>query len=231
MQFFSPSATIKRFPVKIKINAKTTRSICYLIRHKIFLIVIKYGYVGLFGSLVLGIVGVPLPDEVLMTFAGYLVSKGELSFIPTVAVTLAGSFVGMTISFWIGRKFGYPLVEKYGAKIRLTKEKLEQSERWFRRFGKFAVSIGYFIPGVRHLTAYFAGISKWPYSLFATYALPGAMVWTLTFISLGAYVGEHWRWVGKAIHRYLLLGFPLILIMLAAAYGIKRYRFSKSKVK
>ncbi|MCZ8515081.1 DedA family protein [Paenibacillus filicis] len=184
---------------------------------KLLYMIAHFGYIGIFGALVLGIIGLPVPDETLMTFAGFLISKGKLHYLPAVLVSAVGSFAGMSVSYFIGHTFGYPLLEKYGSKIHITKEKLDHVQHWFERFGKFAVTIGYFIPGVRHLSAYFAGISKWPYRTFFLYAAPGAMIWTVTFITLGTYIGEHWLVVTETIHKYLLF---VIVILIVAAIGI-----------
>lgn len=168
-------------------------------------LVAHYGYVGIFAVLILGIVGVPVPDEFLLTFAGYLVTKGELTYIWTLLTAFLGSVTGMSISFWIGHRLGYPFLHKYGRKIHITPERLQKVEAWFHRFGKFTIIIGYFIPGVRHFTAYFAGISKWSYRTFLSFAIPGGFLWVATFITLGRYMGEHWRRFSEILHRNLLI--------------------------
>lgn len=193
-----------------------------MLQHQLLSFIAHFGYIGIFGLLVLGIIGLPVPDEVLMTFAGYLISQGKLHYLTTVIVSVVGSFTGMSISYLIGHKFGYPLLEKYGSKIHMTKENLGHAQQWFKRFGKFAVMIGYFIPVIRHLTAYFAGISKWSYRTFFVYAAPGAMLWAVTFITLGTYLGEHWLEVTETIHRYLLIAVVLIVGMALIIWYIKR---------
>ncbi|KIL41424.1 hypothetical protein SD70_07205 [Gordoniibacillus kamchatkensis] len=200
-----------------------------MLQHKLVAFIAHYGYVGIFGALTLGIVGLPVPDEVLMTFAGYLISKGRLHYIPTVSVAVVGSFTGMSLSFLIGRKLGYPVLVKYGKYVHITEEKLNGTHRWFERFGKFAVTIGYFIPGVRHITAYLAGIGKWPFRHFLVYALPGAMLWAVTFITLGTYLGEHWRKVTETIHRYLLVVLLIVVVAGLVAWYVKK-RWKKSAI-
>jgi membrane protein DedA with SNARE-associated domain len=202
-----------------------------MFQHKLLWFIAHYGYIGIFGALVLGIIGLPVPDEIFMSFSGYLISKGKLHYFPTVIVSVLGSFTGMSVSYFIGHKFGYPLLEKYGRKIHITKEKLDSTQHWFKRFGKFALTIGYFIPGVRHLTAYSAGISKWSYRSFSLYAAPGAMLWAVTFITLGTYLGEHWRVVTETIHRYLLVGLVIIIVAAVAVWYIKKARDKKMMAK
>ncbi|MNX85784.1 SNARE associated Golgi protein [compost metagenome] len=98
-----------------------------MLQDKIFYLIAHYGYIGIFGALVLGIIGLPVPDEVLMTYSGYLISQGRLSYILTLLIAMVGSFAGMSVSYFVGRKFGYPLLEKHGRKIRITKEKLDHT--------------------------------------------------------------------------------------------------------
>ncbi|WJH37179.1 DedA family protein [Paenibacillus sp. CC-CFT747] len=96
------------------------------------------------------------------------------------------------------------LLEKYGARIGLTEEKLRRTEKWFTRFGRYAVTLSYFIPGVRHLSAYSAGISGWPYRTFLAYAAPGGLVWAFVFVTLGRMAGRSWLTFSHTMHHYLL---------------------------
>lgn len=195
-----------------------------MIQHKLLALIGHYGYIGIFGALALGIIGLPVPDEVLMTFAGFLISHDRLHYVPAVAVAAAGSFTGMSVSYFVGYRLGYPVIAKYGEKIHITRDRLDRTQRWFDRFGKFALTVGYFIPGVRHLTAYSAGIGKWPYRSFALYAAPGSLLWAATFITLGRYLGSRWRFVAEALHRYLLLGAVGAIVIVLAVWLVRRER-------
>jgi membrane protein DedA with SNARE-associated domain len=162
-----------------------------------------YGYAAIFSLLVLGIVGLPVPDEWLLTFAGYLVYKNNLHLWPTFASALLGSMCGITISYGLGRSLGLFLIHHYGRLFRITPEDLNRVHVWFERFGTWTLLIGYFIPGVRHLTAVIAGTSKERYHLFAIYAYSGAFLWVTTFISLGYYFGDEWSQVLKQVQEHL----------------------------
>ena len=96
----------------------------------------QYGQIAVFCLLVLGIVGLPVPDETLLTFSGYLVYKGHFHYLPTVLVAFAGSVCGITISYLIGRTGGIYLVHKYGRYVHLTSERLDSVHRWFERMGR-----------------------------------------------------------------------------------------------
>jgi len=165
----------------------------------------RYGYFGIFGLLVLGIVGLPIPDETLLTFAGYLVFRGRLQFVPTLASALLGSMCGITLSYTLGRLTGYFLIEKYGARLHIKMDHVHRVHDWFRRFGRFTLTFGYFVPGVRHLTAYVAGASELELPVFAVFAYAGALMWSSSFILLGYLLGDQWQRVSGEVQRYILL--------------------------
>jgi membrane protein DedA with SNARE-associated domain len=177
----------------------------------------QYGYLAIFSLLVLGIVGLPVPDETLLTFTGYLVFRGHLSLPLAFFSAFAGSACGITLSYTLGRIFGIILIHRYGRYLRITEEHVEKAHAWFRRAGHWSLTIGYFIPGVRHFTAYAAGMSELEYPTFALFAYAGAAIWAGTFIGLGYLLGERWKAVQANIDQYLV-GCAIAMVVLAAAY-------------
>jgi len=184
----------------------------------------QYGYVAIFSLLVLGIVGLPVPDETLLTFTGYLVFTHHLSPLAAFLSAFAGSSSGITISYILGRTFGIKLIHRYGKYLRITEEHIGKAHAWFARVGHWGLTFGYFIPGVRHLTAYAAGMSDVEPRQFAIFAYGGAVLWTASFISLGYLLGERWHSVQKNVERYLL-GAAVALLILAIAYFVWRKWF------
>ena len=183
-----------------------------------------YGYLAIFSLLVLGIVGLPVPDETLLTFTGYLVFKGNLSFPLAWGSALAGSLCGITISYVLGRWFGIRLIHRYGKYLRITEHHVHKAHAWFERVGHWGLTFGYFVPGVRHFTAYAAGMSELEPPQFVLYAYSGGILWVGTFLSLGYFLGERWETVEKNIHEYLLWTTVACAIGLAA-YLVWRKRF------
>jgi membrane protein DedA with SNARE-associated domain len=166
-------------------------------RDTLFQWVTAHGYVGLFSLLVLGIVGLPVPDEWLLTLCGYFVFRQTFRFVPTVTAAFLGSSVGITISYVLGRSLGTFLLLKYGRFLRITQHEIDMVHSWFQRIGRWTLTIGYFIPGVRHLTAYVAGATELEIPTFLIFAYSGAMIWSVTFISLGYYLGEQWERISQ----------------------------------
>ncbi len=183
----------------------------------------QYGYFAIFGLLVLGIVGLPVPDETLLTFTGYLIYKGHLSPLLAFASAFGGSASGITLSYVLGRKFGIALLHRFGKYLHLTPELREGAHLWFERVGHWALTFGYFLPGVRHLTAYAAGISELEPSSFALFAYVGAAVWVTTFLSLGYFLGERWQIVQKNIEHYFVVITVGLAVLLAGYWAWRRW--------
>lgn len=172
-----------------------------------------YGYAGLFALLMLGIVGLPIPDETLLVFSGYLISTGRLKPGAAFVAGLAGSGCGISLSYFIGRTLGREAVKRYGPYIHLTEARLDMVHGWFLRVGEWLLAIGYFIPGVRHFTALVAGTSRLEFRTFALFAYAGAGVWVATFLSIGYLVGENWRTVVALIQRYTVSAVVLAVVV------------------
>lgn len=198
--------------------------------NSVLLLIFKYRYLGLFVSLMFGIIGLPIPDETILTFSGYLIHKGDLSFIPTILVTYLGSIIGITLSYIFGRTAGLYAIRKYGKYFHITEARLEKAHQWFEKIGRWSLSIGYFIPGVRHITAIIAGSSSLKYYEFAIFAYSGGLVWTLTFLLTGYYVGVGWEKYLHVVHTHVLLLIAVILIILSIAYLI-RFLYIKRKLR
>jgi len=184
--------------------------------------VTEYGYAALFSLLVLGIVGLPVPDEALLVFSGYLVYKGRLLAIPTALAAFCGTACGISLSYLIGHAIGLPAIHRYGKYVHLTAERLEGVHRWFERVGDWLLAIGYFIPGVRHFTAIVAGASGLEFRKFAAFAYSGAAVWVTVFVGAGYLLGEKWHTVVEVSSRYSVV-IVLLVFLLACISGLVAY--------
>lgn len=149
---------------------------------------LQYGGIILFLLLALGIVGLPIPDESLMLLAGFLMAQGKLAIISTSLFALAGSIVGISLSYALGYYAGPWIFHKYGKKLKITEERLEKAHQWFGRIGKWTLFIGYFFPVIRHLTGLIAGSTRLSVNKFMLFAYTGALVWCLSFLSLGYFL-------------------------------------------
>ncbi|QNK89143.1 DedA family protein [Sporosarcina sp. resist] len=152
-------------------------------------LIASYGYLAIFIMLVLGIVGIPIPDEVLLVIVGYLTSIHALDYKLAIFISFAGALIGVMISYLIGRKAGRPLIVKYGKWIGLKEKRIMKVERWMKKYGEYSIVFGYFIPGFRQIICCFAGIGKMELKTFITFTAIGSFLWCFTFITIGKVIG------------------------------------------
>jgi membrane protein DedA with SNARE-associated domain len=184
--------------------------------HGLLLLITHYSYAGILIALALGIVGLPLPDESLIAFSAFLCSQGKLDILFLLPVIIAGPISGITISYFLGKLSSRYVAGKYSNRIAINADHLQRIKEFYSKYGRFALLIGYFIPGVRHLTALFAGINNMPYHQFAMFAYTGALLWTTTFFILGYWLGHEWHYV---THNF----FTTIAILATLAFSLINY--------
>ena len=170
---------------------------------------VHYGAPALFLAQVLGIFGFPIPDEFLLALSGALVKKGDLSLVPVVFAAIGGRGSGITLSYVLGRTMGVIGLRRV---VHVHEESLKRGERLFERFGGWVLGFGYFIPGVRHVTAILAGSTRLDFQSFAKFAYPGAILWSTVFLCLGYYAGDEWRPMLYELRTWL----PLVAVFVFA---------------
>lgn len=189
----------------------------------------SYGYIALFLLFFLGIIGMPLPEETLLVFSGFLVSIGQLAYWPTIAACYFGSIAAMTTAYWIGRGVGFPVIERYGKRFGLGYKLYQRTEQWFKRIGKWILPLGYFLPGVRQYTAYFSGITKLPFLVFILYTYTGGLFWSILFITLGWKLGEKWEELFEIIsHNIAIVVIVILTAIILFSYVSRRRRMLQS---
>jgi membrane protein DedA with SNARE-associated domain len=179
---------------------------------------VRFGAPLLFFAQVFGIFGLPIPDELLLTIAGALAASGRLSLAATGAAAVTGCLTGITLSYGVGRWVGQPVLH---ARFKHHRQAIDRAQNWFRRFGGWLLTFGYFIPGVRHVTAIVAGSGCLEYRTFVAYAYPGGVLWCAVFLGLGYFAGDRWPEVVHAVRRHLAQA-ALIAAGVLTAYAVAR---------
>ena len=190
--------------------------------HALLLTIIGYSYIGIFTALALGIIGLPIPDETLIAFTGFLSFRGKLSFFLTLFVSFLGASCGITISYFLGKYGSNYISNKYAEKFTIYSSRLKEVEEFYIKYGEFALLMGYFIPGVRHVTAIFAGISHFPYWRFALFAYTGAFLWTATFLTFGFFLGSEWYLVSHYSNRFFIPAIILLALTLFLFFYLRK---------
>jgi membrane protein DedA with SNARE-associated domain len=157
------------------------------------------GYAGIVVAMALESACIPLPSEVIMPFAGYLVSQGRFSL---WGVTLAGGIgcaLGSAAAYAAGAYGGRAFILKYGRYVLISPKEVERADRWFARYGILATFISRLLPVIRTFISLPAGIAHIPFGRFLLYALLGSLPWCWVLAYAGFLLGEHWDRVGGVL--------------------------------
>jgi membrane protein DedA with SNARE-associated domain len=152
----------------------------------------SWGYIAIFAVVVLGNMGLPIPEETILMLAGYLVWEGKLQLPIVLAVGIASAILGDNLGYWLGRKFGRRAVERYERWIFVTPERLDATQRIVARYGPLAVFAARFLPGVRFLAGPVAGIGGVRPLPFIVANVLGASLYVPAAVGIGYAVGLGW---------------------------------------
>jgi membrane protein DedA with SNARE-associated domain len=194
--------------------------------HFIIAVISKSGYAGI--ALLMGIESacVPLPSEIIMPFAGYLVHAGQLKLFWVATAGAIGCNLGSVIAYWIGAYGGRPMVERFGRYVLLNEHDLDRVTHYFEKYGGITVFFGRLLPVVRTFIALPAGIAKMPQLRFHLYTFIGSWPWCYVLAYVGMRLGEHWdsdpRF--KAIFHRFHLGVELLLVAAIAWFVWSHWR-------
>ena len=186
------------------------------------------GYIGLFFLMALESMIAPVPSEVVMPFAGYLVLQGRFNFLTAVFVSGLGSIFGSLLSYYMGAYLGRPFILKFGKYLLLEEEHLNWTEKWFKKQGDKTIFISRFIPVVRHLISIPAGIGRMAIHKFLFYTFIGASIWNLILLYAGFKLGSHW----DKIHQFskeLDIIFVIAIVLFLAYFVWKHHKRNKKK--
>src|SRR2546428_7750882 len=160
-------------------------TIIELIFNTIVNLLYQTGYVGVFLLMMMESATLPVPSEVVLPLGGYLVSQGRLEFWSTVAVATVGSLVGTMVDYGIGYYRGRPAVLRYGRIVRFSEKRLETTETWFATHGKSVVLLARFVPLLRTLIAFPAGIVRMDVKPFLVFSAVGNFFLGISLCFLG----------------------------------------------
>lgn len=164
---------------------------------------------------------IPLPSELIMPFAGWTLVKdrghGQEWLLFAALLGAIGNVLGSLIAYYVGAFGGRPLVDKYGKYIFISHRDLDLADRWFARWGNWAVFFSRLLPVVRTFISLPAGVSRMPIGQFIAYSFVGAFLWSLGLAWAGYKLGENWEdlrnWMRPAD-----IPIAIIAVVLAALY-------------
>ncbi len=191
-------------------------------------IMMVMGYPGIFLIMFLECVFPPIPSEVIMPLAGFLVGQGEFNFwlvmLSGTLGSLAGALLLYALGAWADEAILRRWVRKYGKWIQVTEKDIDRSMRWFERFGQPVIFFGRMIPIVRSLISIPAGMEHMSMGKFLTFTTTGSILWNLLLTYGGMLLGENWpkiiEWLD--IYQNIVLGILVILTLAVLVWLICR---------
>ena len=175
------------------------------------------GYAGIVMLMVLENVFPPIPSEVIMPLAGFMVSQGKFSLIGIIAAGTAGSVLGALPFYYIGRWINEErlkaLADRYGRWLTVSGNDIERSKAWFDKHGRTAIILGRLVPAVRSLISIPAGIVRMNLAIFLTYTTVGTALWTALLAFLGYYLGSNFGRVGEYVDKISWLVIAAIVLI------------------
>jgi membrane protein DedA with SNARE-associated domain len=170
------------------------------------------GYSGIALLMAIESACIPLPSEIIMPLAGYLVTTGRFNLYLAATAGAIGCNLGSVLAYEIGYYGGRPLIEKYGSYILMSRHDMDMADRFFKRFGGAAIFVGRLLPVIRTFIALPAGIARMPRVPFHVYTFLGSWPWCFALAYLGVKLGDHWMDLKPYFLRFKELIALLLLI-------------------
>lgn len=184
------------------------------------------GYLGIFIMTMIESTFIPIPAEITMIPAGYLVQQGEMNGFLVMICATSGTVTGALINYAIAYHSGRRLIIRYGHYFLMPHYKLQKMEEYFEKYGAVSTFVGRLLPGVRHYISFPAGLARMKLSVFMFYTALGGALWLFVLFALGYYIGENEALIKRYILYFKLLLFFCLLV--AGVWYFRRYRKNRA---
>ncbi len=182
------------------------------------------GYLGVFLAMTIESAMIPLPSELILPYAGWLVSDptqleplthSPWAFWVVVVVATIGNTIGSLIAYAIGAYGGRPFLERFGRYLLIRPHEIEAADRFFERYGAATVFVGRLLPIVRTFISFPAGVTRMPLPRFVAYSTAGALPWSIALAWAGVQLGANWQDIRRALQPFDL-AIAVAVVVLAA---------------
>lgn len=180
-------------------------------------LIFDWGYLGIFLLMTIESSFVPFPSEIVLIPAGYLASKGDMSFGMIMLAGLGGSMLGAFINYYLAFLLGRKILMRYGKYFFISQESMYKMDNYFVKHGAISTFIGRLIPGIRQLISIPAGLSHMNLVVFSTYTALGAGIWALILVSLGYFIGENQELIDIYLKQIIIVVL-ISLVLLGVGY-------------
>jgi membrane protein DedA with SNARE-associated domain len=181
-----------------------------------------YGVLAVFVLMILESACIPVPSEAIMIYGGFLVSRGDQSLWWIVAAGVAGNVIGSWAAWWVGKTRGRDWLLRWRW-LHVTPRRLDAADRWFARYGTWAVLVSRCLPIIRTFISLPAGVARMPFWKFTTLTFVGCVPWVFALALAGRAVGDRWEDLQHQLH-YVDYALVLAIVVGAAWWFLIRRR-------
>lgn len=157
----------------------------------------------------------PVPNEAVMPFAGFLIASGQFSWIPVILVATLGGVIGGLTSYAIGLWGGRKFILRFGRFVGLSETDLDKTNKVFTSHGNHIIFFSRFLPVIRHFISLPAGIARMPLVPFCLYTAAGSLIWNTAILYVGYTLGANWTAIKIYLHYADVAIISLIILFLA----------------
>lgn len=179
----------------------------------------SFGYIGIFIMTFIESTFLPIPAEITMIPAGYLVSKGEMSMVMVLISSITGTVSGAYVNYFIARRLGRPFIEKHQKYFFLNEKRIAKIDSFFEKHGEISTLSGRLLPGVRHFISFPAGFSGMKISKFCTYTAIGGGLWMAVLAYVGYFLGGNDALLEKYT-PWIIAGATVVALLAVAIYTL-----------
>lgn len=179
----------------------------HLIRH--------YGILAVFVAMILESACIPLPSELIMTYAGFQAFLGNMNFTEAVIAGVAGNLIGSLLAYYVGSYGGRTFLHRYGKYVLFSEKHFASAERWFARYGAITVLVSRLLPAIRTFISLPAGIAKMNRFTFVIFTVIGSIPWVYLLTEAGYALGQHWDAISGYMNRlsYVVAALLIVLVI------------------
>ncbi len=187
----------------------------------------EWGYLALFICMAFENMNIPIPSEIILGFAGFLVSQGVFSFWPTILIGTLAGLIGSLASYYMGYKGGRDMILRHTQKGGMGAKKMIAAKNWFETYGGIAVFTGRLLPGIRTFISLPAGIAQFPLPEFTILTIIGTIPWTIFLVYMGDMLGENWHSLLSYKLEIALVCIVICAIIAAAFHFYQKHKNNK----
>ena len=199
----------------------------YTVAHTVINFVHTFGYIGIFIMTFVESTFIPIPSEITLIPAGYLIYQEHMNITPAILASISGTLLGSLLNYTIALKFGRKIFMKYGKYFFLKQGQLESLEKYFINYGSVSTFFGRMLPGIKHFISFPAGLAKMNLKLFCLYTTLGSLIWLCVLLYFGYIIGGNQQLIAQYIKRFNI--FIIFITITLVFYLIWRNKLKKSK--